>query len=67
MKLLVVGAGYVGLAYSTFFSSKYKVDLLEISSQKVDQIKKGIRPINDEAGSKVLNKNLKVFSIQKMV
>lgn len=63
MKLLVVGAGYVGLAYSTFFSSKYKVDLLEISSQKVDQIKKGISPINDEEVSKVLNKNLKNLSV----
>ena len=40
-KILIVGAGYVGLAYTCFFSQKFNVTVLDIDHEKVKRIKDG--------------------------
>ena len=61
MKIAVVGMGYVGLANAIMLSIKNEVSILEISSDKVDLLNRGISPIKDELIEKYLkNKNLKI-------
>ena len=38
-KVLVIGAGYVGLAYTCFFSQIFKTTVLDIDKNKIKQIK----------------------------
>ena len=40
-KILIVGAGYVGLAYTCFFSQKFNVTVLDIDQEKVKRINDG--------------------------
>ncbi len=44
----VVGAGYVGLANSFMIGISRKVTLIDINEEKIEKLKKGISPINDE-------------------
>jgi len=61
MKIAVVGMGYVGLANAIMLSIKNEVSILEISSDKVDLLNRGISPIKDKLIEKYLkNKNLKI-------
>lgn len=47
-KIVVVGAGYVGIAVSIILSGNNDIILYDIDSVKVDLMKSGISPINDE-------------------
>lgn len=47
MKIVVVGAGYVGLSIATLLSQYHTVTLLEISPERVDQINRREVPIHD--------------------
>jgi UDPglucose 6-dehydrogenase len=61
MKIAVVGMGYVGLANAIMLSIKNEVSILEISSEKVDLLNRGISPIKDKLIEKYLkNKNLRI-------
>ena len=47
MKIAVAGAGYVGLSNAILLSQKYPVTLVELMSQKVEQINAGHCPIEE--------------------
>ncbi len=46
--ITIVGAGYVGLANSFMMGISRKVTLIDINQEKIDLLKKGISPINDD-------------------
>lgn len=54
MKICVVGAGYVGLSLAVMLSTKYRVNLVEISEQKIHLLKQRVSPIKDEYIEKYL-------------
>ena len=59
--ILVIGAGYVGLSISVLLATKYSVTLVDNDSDKVDLLKKGSSPIEDELIVEYLsNKSLKI-------
>ncbi len=47
MKIVIVGAGYVGMSLGVLLSQNSEVVLYDISPQKVDMINKKISPMND--------------------
>lgn len=47
-KIVIVGAGYVGIAVSIIFSGNNDIILYDIDNTKVDLMKSGSSPINDE-------------------
>ena len=47
MKIAVAGAGYVGLSNAILLSQKYPVTLVELMTQKVEQINAGHCPIEE--------------------
>lgn len=59
MKIAVAGTGYVGLSLATLLSQHNEVTAVDIISEKVDLINKGISPIQDREISDFLaNKQL---------
>ena len=54
MKIAVAGTGYVGLSIATLLSQNHKVMAVDIISEKVEKINKGISPIQDEYIEKYL-------------
>ncbi|GEA91532.1 nucleotide sugar dehydrogenase [Leuconostoc mesenteroides] len=59
MKITVAGTGYVGLSLATLLSQHNEVTAVDIISEKVDLINKGISPIQDREISDFLaNKQL---------
>ena len=46
-KIMVVGAGYVGLSLATLMSVKHKVNIVDIDDSKIELINKRISPIKD--------------------
>ena len=40
MKICVVGCGYVGLSLAILISQKYRVSLLDIDKNKIEQMQK---------------------------
>ncbi|MDA9283137.1 nucleotide sugar dehydrogenase [Amylibacter sp.] len=46
-KIMVIGAGYVGLSLATLISAKHKVTIVEIDESKIELINKRISPIKD--------------------
>ncbi len=47
-KITVVGAGYVGLANSFMMGISRNITLIDINEEKIELLKKGISPINDD-------------------
>lgn len=47
MKIAVVGAGYVGLSIAVLLAQKNEVVIFDIDSNKIDQLNRGISPIED--------------------
>ena len=47
MDILVFGAGYVGLSLACALSNEFKVKVIDIDSNRIDLINKGISPIYD--------------------
>ena len=54
MKIVVFGAGYVGLSLSILLSQNNEVVLVDVIPDKVNQVNKGISPIKDTEISKYL-------------
>ena len=48
MKIAVAGTGYVGLSLAVLLAQKHQVTAVDILPEKVDQINRGISPIQDE-------------------
>lgn len=55
MKVVVVGAGYVGLANALLLAKKNVVVLADVSERKVNLINKGVSPIQEKDISEALN------------
>ena len=59
MKITVAGTGYVGLSLATLLAQYNEVNAVDIISEKVDMINRGISPIKDkEISDFLLNKRL---------
>lgn len=57
--ILVIGLGYVGLAFSLLLSDRHNVTCVDIDKDKIDKLNKGISPINtDEFISNVTQKRI---------
>lgn len=65
INITVVGAGYVGIANSFLIGLTQQVTLIDIDSQKIDLLKGGISPINDEYISKYINTVDVVYTTDK--
>lgn len=62
-KIAVAGAGYVGLSIATLFAQHNHVVVVDVLSDKIDKINKGISPIQDEFIEKYLsNKELDIIA-----
>lgn len=48
MRLLIVGAGYVGITIGVVLSETHHVTLLDVDKSRVDMINQGICPIHEE-------------------
>ena len=48
MKITVVGAGYVGMAYAVLLAKNNRVLILEENIEKIDKLKKGKSPIKEK-------------------
>ncbi len=56
MDILVFGAGYVGLSLACALSNEHKVKVIDIDSNRIDLINKGISPIYDPLMKDYINK-----------
>ena len=54
MKILIIGAGYVGLSTGVVLSEAHQVQLIDIDSKKVDMINQGNSPIYEEGIEELL-------------
>ncbi len=69
-KISIIGLGYVGLplACSIAKTKKYQMVGLDLDEEKIDQINKGISPIDDEETKKLLPKvKLEVSTNDKII
>lgn len=68
-KVAIIGLGYVGLPEMVVISQsgKYQVVGFDIDEGKIEKIKNGIDPINDEIVSKYLAKNKLTVSAQDKI
>lgn len=63
MKIVVVGAGYVGLSNALLLSQNHEVILLDIDSTRIAKINNKVSPIQDEKVQDFLEKKqLKLFA-----
>ena len=63
MKIVVAGAGYVGLSIATLLAQKNKVVLVDVIPEKIDEINNRISPIKDECIEKFfVEKKLDLFA-----
>ena len=61
MKILVLGAGYVGLDNAVMLASKNNVKVIDINKSKIEKLQKRISPINDDSIKKdIKNKGFKI-------
>ena len=54
MKITVVGAGYVGLSNAFLLSEHNEVTIFDINEKKINELRKGISPINDPEIEEIL-------------
>ena len=64
-RVLIVGAGYVGISYLCLISDRYKTYVQEIDKKKVQLLSKFKSPINDKLITKTLHKNKKNIFLYK--
>lgn len=62
MKIVVIGAGYVGLSMAVLLAKKNEVTLIDTNKEKVELLAKGISPIKDSLIEKYLKTNMRVCS-----
>ena len=66
-KILVIGAGYVGLAYACFFAQKHQVTILDTDESKVKSISDGISYSNEDLIQEFIEKyNKNISSITNL-
>lgn len=67
VRILIVGAGYVGLSTAILLSEKNKCTLFDISFDKIDMINSGIAPIpNDEIQDYLSSNKLKFHAVSHL-
>ena len=64
-RILIVGAGYVGISYLCLISDRYKTYVQEIDKKKVQLLSKYKSAINDKLITKTLQKNKKNIFLYK--
>lgn len=61
MKIAVAGTGYVGLSLAVLLAQNHQVMAVDIIEEKVEEINRGVSPIQDEYIEKYLKeKELKL-------
>ncbi len=64
MRILVVGAGYVGLTTAAVMSTQHQVTVVESNPFKVELINKGIAPFAEKGMSQILHKSVNDGSLR---
>ena len=64
MKILVIGAGYVGLSNALMLATKHKVTVIDIDRNKIKTLQKKISPIKDKLIEEYLKKDTLKISFQ---
>ena len=62
MKIVVIGAGYVGLSMAVLLAKKNEVTLIDTNKEKIELLAKGISPIKDSLIEKYLKADMRVCS-----
>ena len=63
MKIIIFGAGYVGMSLSVLIAQKYDIILVDIDSKKVDLVNNKKSPINDkDIANYLLNKKINIIA-----
>ena len=63
-RIAIIGLGYVGLPLAVSLSSFYNVYGFEVSSNRIEELKKGIDKNKEILKKKILNKNLEFLNIK---
>jgi UDP-N-acetyl-D-galactosamine dehydrogenase len=63
-KISIIGLGYVGLPLAVSLSDFYHVYGFEVSTNRIEELKKGIDKNKEISKKKILNKNLKFINIK---
>ncbi len=61
-KITVVGLGYVGMSMSVLLSKDHDVIAFDIDKKKVDDLNKGVSPIEDKDIDKAINEGVNIFA-----
>ena len=63
MKIIIFGAGYVGMSLSVLIAQKHDIILVDIDSKKVDLVNNKKSPINDkDIANYLLNKKINIIA-----
>lgn len=63
-EIIIIGAGYVGLAHACLFQDKFNVTLVDNDLNKINNFKKGISPIKEM--SEIISKTTRMNYITKL-
>ena len=58
-KILIFGAGYVGLAYTCFFAQKFNVTVLDTNKRKIEKLKSGKSYLKEDLITSFIKKYIK--------
>lgn len=65
-KIIIYGAGYVGLSLACVFSQKYKVVLIDIDKKRIEQINQGKSPLKENDIKEILSSNENLIAATKI-
>lgn len=63
MRIVVVGAGYVGLSLATFLSRRYQTIIFDVNAEIIESVNKGQSHIEDSGLAPVLSRNVKAGNL----
>ncbi len=61
MKLIIIGAGYVGLPLAISFSKYYDVICYDIDKKRINELRMGLDCTNQHSKREILNKKVIIY------